>query len=128
MIKITNRYISQILSEIADIVEMNNENRFKIRAYQRASREIEEHPASVSGITEQKKLEEIPGIGEGIAKKIIEISETGTCEYYEQLKNTITADIVSLIQIEGVGPKTIKKLYDELKIKSVKDLENQAKK
>jgi DNA polymerase (family 10) len=127
MSSITNKYIATIISEIADILEMNNENTFKIRAYRRAAREIEEYPKSLSDIKDQKKLEEIPGIGESIATKIIEISETGTCEYYEQLKNTVPVDITALNRIEGIGPKTIKRLYDELGVKTIKDLEKAAK-
>lgn len=127
MKKITNKKIAQILYEIADILEMQ-EVEFKPRAYRRAAREVEEYTKDVTDITDLKKLEEIPGVGESIAEKIKEISETGTSEYYEQLKNTIPADIVNLIRIEEVGPKTIKKLYDELGIKTVKDLEKAAKK
>ncbi|MBN2016122.1 DNA polymerase/3'-5' exonuclease PolX [Candidatus Dojkabacteria bacterium] len=126
MIKITNKSIAQILYEIADILEMQNIG-FKPRAYRRAAREVEEYPELVVGIKDEKQLEQIPGVGESIAEKIREISETGTCEYYEQLKKTIPADIVNLIRIEGVGPKTIKKLYDELGIKTIKDLEKAAK-
>lgn len=123
---ITNKKIAQILYEIADILEMQDIE-FKPRAYRRAAREVEEYTKDLAEITDTKKLEEIPGVGKSIAEKIKEISETGTSEYYEQLKNTIPADIVNLIRIEEVGPKTIKKLYDELGIKTVKDLEKAAK-
>ncbi|MFC1780529.1 DNA polymerase/3'-5' exonuclease PolX [Patescibacteria group bacterium] len=127
MQKVSNKHIAQILSEIADILEMRDENTFKIRAYQRASREVAEHPKTLSSISDSKKLQKIPGIGESIASKIIEISETGTCEYYEQLKKTIPVDITNLTRIEGIGPKTIKTLYDELGVRTVGDLEKAAK-
>lgn len=126
MKKVTNKKIAQILYEIADILEMQDVQ-FKPQAYRRAAREIEEYPKDITEITDLKKLEEIPGVGESIAEKIKEISETGTSEYFEQLKNTIPADIVNLIRIEDVGPKTIKRLYDDLGIKTVKDLEKAAK-
>ena len=116
MKKITNKHIAQILYEIADILEMRD-TEFKPRAYRRAAREVEEHLKDLTEMTNIKKLKEIPGVGQSIAEKIKEISETGTCEYYEQLKNTIPADIVNLMRIERVGPKTIKRLYDELGIK-----------
>jgi len=127
MKKITNKYIAQILYEIADLLEMENELVFKVRAYQRVAREIEEYPEPISDIKDEKKLMEIPGVGESIAKKLMEIIETGTCNYYEQLKKMIPADIVNLIRLEGVGPKTIKTLYDKLGIKNVKDLEEATK-
>lgn len=122
----TNKKIAQILYEIADILEMQ-EVEFKPRAYRRAAREIEEYPKKVADINDLKKIMKIPGVGERIGNKIIEIGETGTSEYYEQLKKTIPADIVNLMRIEGIGPKTIKRLYDQLGIKTVKDLENAAK-
>lgn len=127
MVKPTNKQISEILSEIADILEMNNEMVFKIRAYRRAAREVEENPNKLSDQPDPKELVKIPGIGEGIAHKIIEISETGTCEYYEQLKKTIPVDITDLNRIEGIGPKKIKKFYDELGVRNINDLEKAAK-
>ncbi|MFH1542927.1 MAG: DNA polymerase/3'-5' exonuclease PolX [Patescibacteria group bacterium] len=119
--------MATILNEIADILEMRDEMIFKIRAYRRAAREIEENPQKIADIQDLKKLQEIPGIGEGIANKIIEISETGTCEYYEQLKKTVPVDITTLNSIEGLGPKKIKRLYDELGIQTIQDLEKAIK-
>ncbi|MDD3647691.1 MAG: DNA polymerase/3'-5' exonuclease PolX [Candidatus Dojkabacteria bacterium] len=123
MKKPSNKQIATIIAEIADILEMRDEMIFKIRAYQRAAREIEEYPQRIADIDDIKKLQEIPGIGEGIAGKIIEISETGTCEYYEQLKKSIPVDITTLNSLEGLGPKKIKRLYDELGIQTLQDLE-----
>jgi DNA polymerase (family 10) len=121
MKKPSNDQIAQILYEIADIQEMQNVQ-FKPQAYRRAAREIEEIPQKVAEINNTKELEDIPGVGTSIAEKILEISETGTCEYYEQLKRTIPADIIHLMRIEGIGPKTIKRLYDELGVKTIADL------
>jgi DNA polymerase (family 10) len=122
MKKPSNKHIAQILYEIADILEMKDVE-FKPRAYSRAAREVEEYPKTIADIKEEKELEKIPGVGKSIAEKIKEISETGTSEYYEQLKRSIPVDITTLNRIEGIGPKTIKKLYDELGIRSLKDLE-----
>ncbi len=128
MTKVSNKQISKIISEIADILQMQpNPEIFKIRAYQRAAREIEEYPESLSNIKDIEKIKKIPGIGQSIAEKIIEIAETGTCEYYEQLKNTIPVNITELNRIEGIGPKKIKRFYDELGIKSLFDLEKALK-
>ncbi len=122
---IKNKQIAQVLNEIADILEMKEE-KFKPIAYRKAAREIESFPKSVSSIDDINELKEIPGVGDSIAKKIMEISNTGTCNYCEQLKKQIPADVVNLTRIEGVGPKTIKRLYDELGVKTVKDLEKAA--
>lgn len=121
-----NKQVAKILYEIADILEMNDVA-FKPRAYRRAAREIEEFPENVASLT-PKELEEIPGVGTSITEKVHEIGETGTCEYYEQLKNTIPVDITNLNSIEGIGPKTIKTLYEKLNIRNVLELEKAAKK
>jgi len=126
MKKPSNKQIAQILYEIADILDMKDV-KFKPRAYRRAAREVEEYPKKIASIKTIKELEEIPGVGERIAEKMHEISETSTCEYYEQLKKSIPVDITTLNRIEGIGPKTIKRLYDELGIKTLKDLEKAAK-
>lgn len=123
MTTITNQKISTILSEIADILEMKDKNKFKVRAYQRAAREVSSYPDKLANIKSVDKLKEIPGIGESIAEKIKEIGETGTSEFYEQLKKSIPVNITELNQIEGIGPKTIKRLYEQLSITNIQELE-----
>lgn len=124
-----NFEIAKILYNIALYLEMEGEQ-FKPRAYEKAARSVEALTEDVSEIYKRggiKSLMEIPGVGESIAEKIEEMLLTGKLKYYEQLKKKIPVDIEGLSAIEGVGPKTIKILYQKLKIKTVEELEKAAK-
>ncbi|MBU5537510.1 MAG: DNA polymerase/3'-5' exonuclease PolX [Candidatus Aenigmatarchaeota archaeon] len=124
-----NFEIAKILYHIALYLEIEGEQ-FKPRAYEKAARSIEALTEDVSEIYKRggiRALMEIPGVGESIATKIEEMILTGKLKYYEQLKEKIPVDIENLSAIEGIGPKTIKTLYQKLKIKTVEDLEKAAK-
>jgi DNA polymerase (family 10) len=81
-----NKEIARVFQDIADLLELKGENPFKIRAYQKAARSIEHLPVEVEGLVAEDKLREIPGVGEAITKKIIELVTTGRLGYYEKLK------------------------------------------
>jgi len=114
------------LNEIADILEMK-EIEFKPRAYRRAARTIESLSRPIEEIEQEGKLKELAGVGESIASKISEIIQTGTSEYYEQLKTEIPVDLEELTSVEGMGPKTVQTLFKNLGVKNLKDLEKAAK-
>ena len=125
----TNQEIAKILRHISYYLEMD-EVPFKPFAYQKAALIVEGLGEELSDIYKKgglKVLEEIPGIGEGIGKKIEELILTGKLRYYEQLKKKIPVNLDELLQIEGMGPKKIKVLYEKLKIKNINDLEMAAK-
>jgi DNA polymerase (family 10) len=121
-----NYEVAKILEEIAVILEMKDVE-FKPRAYRNAANAVRSLSKNIEEVEEEGKLEEIPGVGEGIAKKIREIIETGSLEYYEKLKKEFPIDFESLSSVEGIGPKTIKILYEQLDVKNLKDLEKAAK-
>jgi len=81
-----NREVAQVFADIAHRLELKKENIFKIRAYRRVARSIEELPVEVEQLAKEDRLEEIPGAGEAITKKITELITTGKLEYYEKLK------------------------------------------
>lgn len=114
-----------MLYEIADLLEMKDVE-WKPRAYRRAARSIESLSEPVEDIHERGELEEIEGVGENIAEKVSEFIETGELEYYEELKKELPVDIEALASIEGVGPKTAKKLYSELGVTGLEELEEAA--
>jgi len=118
-----NSEIAGIFYEIADMLEMQDVE-FKPRAYRKAAQNIESLQRDIEEIYKEGKLEDIPGVGRHIAEKIKELIETNHLKYYEKLKSSIPVDLEALGSIEGLGPKTIKKLYKQLKIKNLKDLEN----
>jgi len=120
-----NREIANILREIADFLEIQ-EVEYKPRAYRRAARNIESLSTDIEDVYERGELEEIEGVGESIAGKIAEYLETGELDYYEELKADLPIDIEAITSVEGVGPKTAKKLYLELDVQTLEDLERAA--
>ncbi|MEM4245004.1 MAG: DNA polymerase/3'-5' exonuclease PolX [Candidatus Nanoarchaeia archaeon] len=121
-----NQEIARIFYEIADILEMQGVN-WKPVAYRKAARALESLSEDIEEIYKKGKLEDIPGVGEGLAKKIKQYIETGRIEEYERLKKTLPKGITKLMEIQGLGPKKVKTLYKKLGIKSIKDLERAAK-
>ncbi|MFB6109542.1 MAG: DNA polymerase/3'-5' exonuclease PolX [Halodesulfurarchaeum sp.] len=117
-----NREIATMLREIADFLEIR-EVQYKPRAYRRAARNVESLSEPIEDIHERGELEEIEGVGESIGEKIAEYLETGELEYYEELKSDLPVDIEAITSVEGVGPKTAKKLYLELGVQTLDDLE-----
>lgn len=122
-----NQEVARLLYQIADLLELKNENAFKIRAYRRAAQAIESMSKPIESIAEEDKLDDIPGVGASIAEKILEYLDKGKLDYYERLKKKVPFDFEGLMSIEGLGPKKIQLLYKKLKIKSVNDLEAAAK-
>ncbi|MGB9978955.1 DNA polymerase/3'-5' exonuclease PolX [Methanobacterium sp.] len=120
-----NMKVATILYEVADLLEMKEE-RFKPRAYRKAAGTIESLSKPVEELSKEE-LTKLPGIGKSIAEKIEEIIETGSLKYYENLKNEFAIDFESLHFVEGLGPKKIKRFYDELGVVDLDDLEQAAK-
>lgn len=122
-----NQEVAKIFDGIADILEIKGENPFRIRAYRKASQNIESLTQDLASLVEKKALEEIPGIGKDLAQKIEEIVSTGRLRFYENLQKEIPEGLVELLSVPGLGPKTAKLLYDKLRIKNIEDLEEAAK-
>ena len=119
----TNSEICKIFRDIADLLELKGENPFKARAYRTVVRNIEELAVPIADLVAKNQLNEIPGAGEAIRKKITELVTTGHLKYYEDLKAEFPPGIVELLALPGIGPKTARVLYNELGVKSVAELE-----
>jgi DNA polymerase (family 10) len=122
-----NLEVSQIFRDFANILEIKGDNPFRIRAYQRAAQNIEGLTEDIEDFVREDKLREIPGIGQDLDYKIKEFINTGRIESYEKLKKTLPCGLLEVLDIPSVGPKTVKLLYEKLKIKSVLDLEKAIK-
>jgi DNA polymerase (family 10) len=81
-----NQEVARVFDDIADRLELKKDNIFKVRAYRRVARSIEQLPLEVEQLVREDRLREIPGAGEAITKKITELITTGRLEYYEKLK------------------------------------------
>jgi len=122
---VKNKEVADILYEIADFLEMQDVD-WKPRAYRKAARNIEGLSESIEDIHESGELGEIDGVGENIENKIAEYLETGEMEYYQELKEELPVDIEALTVVEGLGPKSVKKIYQAVGVTDLDELEEAA--
>lgn len=119
-----NSDIATVFENIADLLELKGDNKFKIRAYARASQIIRHLPEEMELMHEEgKDFQDITGIGEAIAKKSMELITTGKLKYYDDLKAEFPQGIINLLDVPGIGPKTAYRLSTELNVGSVDQLE-----
>lgn len=119
-----NHEIAVIFERIANVLELKGENAFRINSYRKASRVIGDLTADVEELAKEGKLTDIPGIGTGTAEKIVEYINTGKMSKYEEVMKGVSEETITLMQIPGLGPKTVAMLNKELGIVSLSDLEN----
>lgn len=119
----TKEEIAHVLERIATLLELKNENPFKIRAYTNAARAIETFGGNVTDFQDEEALSKIPGIGKGIAVKIKELAATGSLKYLEELSGEFPSGILELFSLPGLGAKKIKALHDKLQISSIEQLQ-----
>lgn len=120
---VRNQEVAKILRDIAVLLDIRGESRFRVVAYEEAARRIENWPEPIEEVWKSGKLEDIPGIGQSIASKIAEYLSAGKMTYFEELTREIPPELIELTEIPGVGPKIAKLLYDQLGIRTVDDLE-----
>lgn len=120
---IHNADIAAVFEEIADRLEIQGANPFRIRAYRNAARTLAELSQEVRLLLERgEDLTRLPGIGEDLAAKIREISETGHCSLLDRLRRELPPAVTELLQIPGLGPKRVKALYHDLDVQTVEQL------
>lgn len=117
-----NMEIAKLFERIADALEIKGENKFKIIAYRNAARALNDLSLDIEDVVKEGKLQEIPGIGEGIAKKIEEYIKTGSMKKYEEATSGIPESLFELLNIPNLGPKTIKLAYEELNVQNLQNL------
>jgi DNA polymerase (family 10) len=117
-----NLAIARIFSEIGDLLEIKNENPFKIRAYRNAAETIAHATEKLSYCTEEQ-LRAIGGIGKELAAKIRELAESGEIRYHRDLLEQFPPTILDLLRLQGVGPKTVALLYTQAGISTLDELE-----
>jgi len=121
-----NRAIARVLREIADLLELKNDNPFKIRAYRNGADIAANHPHELA-LLDEAGLRQIPGIGKDLASRIREISETGDTALHRDLIAEFPPTILDLLDLQGLGPKTVATLYRQLAVRTLDDLERAAR-
>ncbi|MCE9609504.1 MAG: DNA polymerase/3'-5' exonuclease PolX [Chthoniobacter sp.] len=127
MAQITKDQIADTLESIAQMLEIKGENVFKIRAYTNAARALETYTGNIAAAAGEGRLGEIAGVGKAIAEKITELVATGQLDYFEKLKAEFPPGLFEMFELQGLGPKKIKVLWEALNVTTVPELEKACK-
>ena len=118
-----NSEIAEAFLDVAGLLELRGEGTFTTAAYRRAARVIGELPVEMGQmVREGRDLKELPGVGDAIAKKVVEMVTTGGLEYRDRMMAGLPSGIVEVMRLPGVGPKTAGRLWHELGVTSVEGL------
>lgn len=124
VMQVQNSEIAKKFNEVADLLEIEGDNPFRIRAYRNAARTLVGLPESISEyVHEHKDLTDLPGIGDDLALKITELVSTGHLSLLEKIEKRTPADLLELLRIPTLGPKRVQILYRKLGIACVNDLQ-----
>ncbi len=118
-----NRDYAQSLSEISALLQIQGANRFRVRAFENAARAISGHPEPIEPLLDDGSVTSISGIGKSIADDLLQIRDRGTCDLLENLLDDLDPGLLKVLKIQGLGPKRVKLIYDELGIATVEALE-----
>jgi DNA polymerase (family 10) len=118
-----NKGVIAALQEVALLLELKDENPFKVKAYSNAARSIEILEKDLIRMIQEGRLKEIKGVGDAIAHHITELVTTGKLQLLEELRNSIPPGHLEMLKIPGLGPKKIKTLYNALDTKTIGELE-----
>ncbi len=118
-----NAEIAKYLAEIADMMELTGENFFHVRAYRSAARAVLDYPGNFSKLTIQQ-MEKVPDIGKGISSKLDTLIKTGELAIHQELRKKVPPGVMDVMKLPALGPKRVRRLHDELGIKSLDDLKN----
>ena len=122
-----NEALTALFHEIADMLDILGEDRFRVISYHRGARQIEGLTADVEDLVREGRLGEIAGIGPALAEKITEFVGTGKVSYHEELRQKFPAGVLDLLSVPGVGPKKVQVLWQKLGITNLETLEQAAK-
>ena len=122
-----NLEIAKVLSQMADLLEIQDANPFRVRAYRNAARFVDGYAKPMRKLVEEESdLTDLPGIGKEMARHIHELIETGGLSVLDELAEKIPRSLIDVIELPGVGPKKAKKLWKELGVETVDELEQRA--
>ena len=119
-----NSVLSALFEQIADIMEILGDDRFRINSYKKVARVIAELPRDVEEFLVSDDLSKLPGIGKSSLAKIEEFIKTGTISAHQELLKKIPSSLLDLLKIPGMGPKGVKAVYEQLNVTSIAELKN----
>jgi DNA polymerase (family 10) len=126
---VQNMDVAEIFNKVADLLDIQGDNPFRIRAYRNAARTVSNLGRNVADMVEaEEDLTELSGIGKDLAEKIREIVETGTLSQLEEIENETPSELNDLMKVASLGPKRVQALYRELDIKNLLELKEAAEK
>ena len=120
-----NAAIARTFEQIADLLEIKGANPFKIRAYRTAAEIVATTPEQIAELSNEELLD-LPGIGRDLAAKARELVDRGTLAYHAELLQELPGTLLDLLDLPGLGPKTVARLYHELEVTSLDELETAA--
>src|SRR2546422_7718130 len=123
---LSNGQLARIFHEIGDMLEVKGELVFKTVAYHKAADAIAHSPFEVAQAYREGKAPRISGVGQAISDRIAELARTGRLAYYERLRAEVPPSLVDMLRVPGVGPRTVKLLYEALGVENIEDLRHAA--
>jgi DNA polymerase (family 10) len=123
MLQKSKEDVIELFESIARLLELKGENVFKVRAYTNAARALETFSGDLEAVIEGERLGEVAGVGKALEEKIIEFVSTGRLPYYETLKAEFPEGLFAMFELQGLGPKKIKVLWEQLGVTTVEQLE-----
>ena len=120
---LNNKQVAELFRSIADLLQILEESRFIVIAYQNAARTIDGLEQDINAVAAAGGLEDLPKIGKAIAEKTGTLLETGSLPYHDELAAQVPAGVVAMMQVPDVGPKTVRRLWKELDITSLEAMQ-----
>jgi len=118
----TNQEVARVLRQIADILQIKDDNPFKVKAYRKAADAIYHFDEDINALHQTGRIAEIPGVGRAVQEKVEELLKTGKLAYHESLLQEIPAGVLTMLRLPGLGPRTVRIIHDQLGITSMDEL------
>ncbi|MEZ4319616.1 MAG: DNA polymerase/3'-5' exonuclease PolX [Myxococcota bacterium] len=124
MAKMENSEVAAVFYEISDLLYIHGGNPHRIRAFSRTARIVENLPQGCEAMIRFGTLAKVPGIGDGSVRRIKDILRTGTCDEHLKLRRALPAGLRDMLDVKGLGPRTIRVIYQHLRVGSIQELEH----
>ena len=122
-----NEEVAQAFELLADLLEFKGENVFRIRSYRKAARTIRDLTENIAVVAQEGRLRKLPGVGEAIEKKIVQLVTTGRMEKLEEVKGEVPSGILDMLAIPGVSPRAIALAHAKLGVRTLDELAGAAR-